>query len=283
MGKLGMARLIAAFIVIGMVSASARADERAQAREHYLKGTKAFDLGSYEEAVTEYMAAYRAKDDPALLYNIAQAHRLAGHASEALRFYKTYLARTPRVVNRAEVETKIAELQKAVDQQKKTQNNLPPDQPIKPPVTPSPIDETPAKPEPVPSPVVVQPPAATTKPIDLNAGRTKRIAGIATAAVGVACLATGIAFSLLAKSLSDELTALDHTKMGTFDNGKDQTGHTDDILGGVFLGIGAAAVVAGATVLALGIKDGRAVRRSRASFLPAFSPHGASATVQVSF
>jgi tetratricopeptide (TPR) repeat protein len=107
-------------------SAPAFADnDRALAREHYFKGTRAFDLGAYDEAIAEYGAAYRIKDDPALLYNLGQAHRLAGHAAEALRIYKVYLSKRPEAANRPEVEAKIAELQKLIEQQNRTKS-MPP-------------------------------------------------------------------------------------------------------------------------------------------------------------
>src|SRR5262245_31730041 len=118
--------LLLAIGVLLAAAATAHADDRATAREHFQKGSKAFALGSYDEAVAEYSAAYRLRDDPALLYNIAQAHRLGGHAAEALRSYKMYLTLMPRAPNREEVEAKVIELQKLVDQQKKTQS-MPPD------------------------------------------------------------------------------------------------------------------------------------------------------------
>lgn len=58
-------------VVLASAPPSARADERSEAKEHFVKGTKAFDLGAYDEAVNEYSLAYRLLDDPALLYNIA--------------------------------------------------------------------------------------------------------------------------------------------------------------------------------------------------------------------
>jgi tetratricopeptide (TPR) repeat protein len=72
-------------------SARRRQQHHRGAREHYHRGTVAFNLGHYEEAAGEYEEAYRLKDDPALLYNIAQARRLAGNRREALRSYKTFL------------------------------------------------------------------------------------------------------------------------------------------------------------------------------------------------
>src|SRR5262245_12068524 len=95
----------------------AHADDRALAREHYQRGTKAFDLGFYEQAIREYTAAYQAVDDPAILYNLGQANRLAGHHQDAARFYRIYLTKVPRAGNREDVEHKIAELDKTVEQQ----------------------------------------------------------------------------------------------------------------------------------------------------------------------
>jgi hypothetical protein len=64
-------------------------------------------------------------DDPALLYNIAQARRLAGNTKEALRSYKTFLRLVPNATNRAEVESRVVELQAAIDQQAKAQTAKP--------------------------------------------------------------------------------------------------------------------------------------------------------------
>jgi len=106
-------------IGIPVVAHAAPPDEVVQAREHYRKGTKAYDLGRYLEAAKEYEAAYEIKDDPALLYNIAQAYRLGGNVNEALRSYRSFLRRLPDAPNRAEVEAKILELQKLSSAQAK--------------------------------------------------------------------------------------------------------------------------------------------------------------------
>ena len=46
------------------------------AAEHYTRGSSFYDLGKYSEAITEFEMAYQIKQDPALIYNIAQAKRL---------------------------------------------------------------------------------------------------------------------------------------------------------------------------------------------------------------
>ncbi len=100
-------------------------DELSQARTHYRNATRAYELGSYDEAIREYSEAYRLKDDPAILYNMAQAHRLADHHTEALRLYRMYLIKVPDAQNRAEVLSKVEALQSLVEQQKRARE-LPP-------------------------------------------------------------------------------------------------------------------------------------------------------------
>jgi hypothetical protein len=80
-------------VVLGVALASPRpaAAEKVDARRHYEKATAAFGLGKYDEAAGEYEAAFELKPDPALLYNAAQAYRLAGRSGRALELYRNYL------------------------------------------------------------------------------------------------------------------------------------------------------------------------------------------------
>jgi hypothetical protein len=251
--------------VIALTATAARADDRASAREHYLNGKKAFELGSFDEAIREYMAAYRLKDDPALLYNLGQANRLANHPVESLHFYKVYLLRLPNATNRDEVETKIAELEKLVDQQKRTEG-LEPNQtrPL----------ETP-EPKPAPPPAQQQPPPPPPpKPSwsQLHPGGVKQIAGIALGAVGVGALVVGIAYGVLAKNNGDELTRLDRN-MQKFDPSKQSAGKTDQVVSGVMLGLGAATAAGGALLIVLGrLEARRAGASERASITPIAGP-----------
>jgi hypothetical protein len=183
MRKLCSALGVACLIVA--VGGAARADDRTSAKEHFQKGTKYFDLGHFDEAIKEYEAAYEVKDEPVLLYNIAQAHRLAGHTREAVYFYKSYLRRVPKATNRDEVETKIAELSKLLEQQQKTQT-LPPDQPLspgehvaaskrppesRPPTQPPPVRTTtpPRETVPPPTPQQTQPTPVQPPPVETTA------------------------------------------------------------------------------------------------------------------
>src|SRR5262245_22970381 len=95
-----------ALCVLLVVSACAPAVtyDLSQARDHYRKGTSAYEVGDYDEAIREFAAAYKLKSDPVILFNLGQSHRLAGHSEDALRSYRVYLSRVPNAPNRAEVE-----------------------------------------------------------------------------------------------------------------------------------------------------------------------------------
>ena len=82
-------------MALGIRAAHAQDADTARAREYFKEGVTAYDLGKYDEAIVAFEQAYRAKDDPVFLYNIAQSHRLAQRFPEAVRFYKNYLRRAP--------------------------------------------------------------------------------------------------------------------------------------------------------------------------------------------
>jgi outer membrane protein assembly factor BamD (BamD/ComL family) len=104
-------------VLFAVVSACAiaRADgnvtNNVEARRHYDEGSTAYSLGDFTHAAEEYKAAYKAKPDPAFLYNIAQAYRLANDAPNALFFYRSFLHNLPDAPNRQEVEDRIAKLE----------------------------------------------------------------------------------------------------------------------------------------------------------------------------
>ena len=102
--------VVSAALICAPVTASAQdkdADNKAAAKEHWSRGTSFYDLGRYDQAITEFEAAYQLKDDPAFLFNLAQAYRMAGKHERAVHFYKTYLRYVPKAPNRADIEEKI--------------------------------------------------------------------------------------------------------------------------------------------------------------------------------
>jgi hypothetical protein len=107
------ARAIIAGLVLGATFAAAAparaADEVAAA--HYKKGRSLYNVSEYKGALEEFKAAYVVHEDPALLYNIAQCHRMLGNHREAITFYKRFLKEEPGAKNRKEIERLIGELE----------------------------------------------------------------------------------------------------------------------------------------------------------------------------
>ena len=147
-----MRYLLALLLVLCAVPA--RADV-ADARAHYEKATSAYALGHYAEAAAEYEKAFALKPDPALLYNAAQAHRIAGNKQRALLLYQNYLrVFGSQASNRDEVRRLIANLKKAIASDESSASS--------PPVSPQPLGTSaPLAPAP-PPPATTTPPAATT-------------------------------------------------------------------------------------------------------------------------
>jgi tetratricopeptide (TPR) repeat protein len=113
-GALGVAILWAAVVVASPPARAEKASpQSADARAHYEKATTAYALGRYAEAAGEFEQAFALKPDPALLYNAAQAYRLAGRRDRALELYRNYLRVFGRRAEHAsDVEWHIAELEK---------------------------------------------------------------------------------------------------------------------------------------------------------------------------
>ncbi len=116
------------WVIFLCVSAVARAADTDDAKSHYEKGLAAFALEHFSEAAEEYEKAFQLKADPALLYNAAQAHRLAGNNERAVRLYRNYLRIFgKRASNREEVTRHIRALEAAVETQRKAQSSPPTD------------------------------------------------------------------------------------------------------------------------------------------------------------
>ena len=127
--------LLAAFIVASPRAAQAQMTQaqKDEVKLHYQRATRAYDLQKYTEAIDEYQKAYEISGDPPMLYNIAQAYRLADQPREAAHYYRRFLQRMPNAKNRDDVERKIADQEKLAEQRKKVEPVAPPPPPTKPP------------------------------------------------------------------------------------------------------------------------------------------------------
>jgi hypothetical protein len=253
-----------------------RAQKDKDAREHYEKGITHYNLGEFDQAIAEFKQAYAISGAPGLLFNIAQAYRLQGDYKQALYFYKTYLRLLPDAVNRADVEQRIAEMEKLMaDQAKideaKPKGTIPPDggQPTdsgKPKEgDEKPLDE---KPKQVVTNgdtkvTVDEKPAADGAKIEKQKdtggsrpGRGKKMIGLSTMGVGVVLLGTGVYFGLQASSASDEISGVS-SNGGTWTPELEQKyadGQSAQTTSFVLYGLGGAALIGGAAVYYMGMK-----------------------------
>jgi tetratricopeptide (TPR) repeat protein len=231
----------------------AYADDLLSARQHYEKGTALYDLQRYSEAAAEYEAAFEAKNDPALLFNIGQSYRFANEYAKSIRSFKAFLRRLPDAPGRAQVEAWVADMQRSLDAHASNETR-----PIVP--TPVPLTSTPA-----PAPAVIAPTQSQELPAR-KGGRAKTIAGFTVAGVGVAALAVGVGFSVAAHGPYDELN---HPSSGYVFNPSTQDAlHRDQTLEATMLAVGGALVVGGVAVAVWGLHDERTARHaSRQSML----------------
>jgi len=127
-------------------------------RRHHERGTTFYNLGQFEDAISEFRKGYEQNGDPVFLLNIGEAYRQLGAHEKALFFYRRYLTAMPSAPNRAEIDQKIAALQQLVDAQERARapaapQPLPPRLTEGPPLAPSPGElELASHPPPAPGP-----------------------------------------------------------------------------------------------------------------------------------
>lgn len=253
----GRVRLRVAATLVGLMVAGPPAyaappppkvDEIQVAREHFLKGTRAFELGLYNEAITEYIAAYKAKDDPSILFNLGQSYRLAGRREDALRSYKAYLAKSPEASNRDLVQQRMAELQKQLESTKAEP----------PPVAPAPTPPPPPSlalalttaAAPAAWAVTISPPRLARRPLFLG--------GVTLLAVGALALAGGGAAYVLAERAGNQLLWRE-TNGEAYDPALYSAGQQRALAGTIAFGVGGAALLSGAVLTGLAFRSSRSV------------------------
>lgn len=95
------------------------AEAKALARRSFEKGMGYYQRDQFDKAIEHFDIGYRLIPQPVFLYNIAQAHRLSDRPQKAIEYYRRYLAESPDAKNRAEVDERIATLQKQLDEQER--------------------------------------------------------------------------------------------------------------------------------------------------------------------
>src|SRR5512143_3333492 len=78
-----------------LVSETASADARTEARRHFRRGMELVVEGQVDAGVAELEAAYAILPHPNVLYNIGRAYAESGRYEEALEYFQQYLASDP--------------------------------------------------------------------------------------------------------------------------------------------------------------------------------------------
>lgn len=82
-----------------------------QARDLYQEGRRQYNLGHWREAITTFEQSYALSGDPALLFNLAQAHRQARDTADAIRLFKAFLRERPTGTDSDAAQKQIADLE----------------------------------------------------------------------------------------------------------------------------------------------------------------------------
>ncbi len=198
--------LAVTLLALAVSGLPALAAEPSPARKAYDEATAAFGLGHYAEAAEKYETAFSLRPDPALLYDAAQAYRLAGNRRRALELYRNYLRLYPDRQNADEARNQVATLTKVIEEEMAgppviaapTTTSSPPVAPI----APSPVSPPSLSPAPPPSAApaaMVTAPAPAVEPQSSNGASRTWIWITVGAAVAV-----GGAVALLLATRSDK-------------------------------------------------------------------------------
>jgi tetratricopeptide (TPR) repeat protein len=108
-----------------------------RAKSHFKRGRDLQRARVYDDAIVEYLEAYRLAPRPELLFNVAQCYRLAGVPTQAIEYYLRFLIEVPDGAAADEARAHIAELRRPLGQP----GGATPAAPRPPPVSPPPAAE----------------------------------------------------------------------------------------------------------------------------------------------
>ena len=205
---------------------------RARARAHASAGIAAHDRGDYDAAIAFYEKAYAELPHPALFFNMAQAHRLAGRTDQALALYRKYLAEAPSGELATQARTWIAALEGERARAEAAAAARPA------PAAPAAPAATTATPSETPGP----------QRDDDDDGRTLRLASYGTGGAALVALGVGTYFGFKAKGISDDLSE----DGAVFDRDRYDEGESAQTTMFVCYGIGGALAVGSVLLYVLG-------------------------------
>jgi len=212
-------KIILLIIAMGAMAPAAFAQPHAETL--YADGQAAYDRADYNVAVAKWQASYDLSKESALLFNLAQAKRLAGDCVGALATYRRFVATDdadPASEQHKLAEDLVRELEVQCPEQK-----------------PAVIGPT----------KVVEAPALSGS---RRSGRPWKIAGLVTGGGGIAAIVVGLGLARHGAAIGDEITlacrvSCDWAAL----RDKDARGKREVTVGNV-LGVGGVAAIAGGAI-----------------------------------
>src|SRR5437899_3183462 len=107
------ANVCAALALVALLAPTAAlADARSDAKRHFREGMSLIAAGQVERGIAELKQAYAIKPHPDVLYDIAKAYVDLGNISEALNYFRQYVATAP--ADKEQVVSVMQRLQAAI-------------------------------------------------------------------------------------------------------------------------------------------------------------------------
>ena len=240
-----------------------------EARDLYKQGMTHYELGEFDLAIDEFKRAYALTSAPGLLFNIAQVYRMKKDPEQAVYFYRTYLRLVPAAPNRADVESLLAENQKALDElnaKKRADAEA--------------AAAAAARANAASAAIAASPPAPP--PPRPRPWRAELWSGVAIAAVGLGGLATAVALGARSSADASKIASANAQGDVPWDATQQQRykdGQNSATAATALYVAGGVAAATGVALVALGLHD-----RARArSFAVAPTPGGASVVMSCAF
>ncbi len=196
-----------AVVAVALVAAPAGAQEQPDfdaARRHYLAGKDAHGKADYERAINEYILAYDITKDPSLFKQIAVSYEASGKKTEAVVYYRRYLAEAKAGADADEVKAKVASLEGSAAPPAAAATTQPAA------VEPSLDEPPPLPPEPPPSATPAIEPMTVPSPsmMDQGGGSWQRTTGWVSVGLAAIALTTGSVLATSALSREEDLQRL---------------------------------------------------------------------------
>jgi hypothetical protein len=247
--------LTAGAFLLGLARPAAGRDAEIIAKEKAAK--KACAMGDDEKGADLLTDLFVATNDVVYVYNQARCYEQNNRWERAIARFREYLRKAKHLTDseRAETEQHISDCEAALAQAAPATTRV------------SEVPAAAASPAPPSAATTAGTPAAAVAARPSSTGRGLRIAGIASAAVGLAAIGGGVGFALKTRSISSDEQKNGPTKAQEDDRKSYET------LGWICYGVGAAALATGAVLYIMGwpTEDARTV-----SLLPSVNAAGGS-------